>query len=104
MLAILKKLMSWLYILPAEKTLSTKWKIFHGLSVFIDVAINISYVAANLAYILKLKSSDLEGSLFAFLIICYFTCTIYVLTIAIFRRQKMGAIFEMLSKIYESSK
>ena len=96
--------MTWLHICPANKSESLHRKIAYkivGCSFFV---ISFVGVLAHLAFILKFWSTDLEGSLFAFMSFIVQCGTVYTKLIESFLQNQMNDIFVKLDVIYNASK
>lgn len=56
------------------------------------------------AYIFTLGSTDIEGTVFAFLGVVGFASAVYAIITFYLLRYEIGAIFKQLSNIYDASK
>lgn len=103
LLSTTKSAMTWLCVYPANHSTSVWRKMaykFFGGTLFV---ISFVGVAAHLAFILKFWSTDLEGSLFAFMSFIGNCGTVYTKLIAFPLQRRMHGIFVKLAEICDAS-
>lgn len=99
-----RRLLTWLYVVPVEKS-SSNWKKWACLMVGVGAYVaTMSFLASSMAFFMKFVSIDLEQSLYALFQIGGFSNSAYVITLAYFSHRKIVAIFDNLSAIYNARK
>lgn len=100
----IKRMLIWMYMCKSEK-IANKWsKVTYFTFGLVTLLSNLSALAAHFAYIYRFLSTDLKGSLFAFIGIFGFCGVSYVMITALFLRERMNNIFEKLSEICNTCK
>lgn len=94
----------WLCVCPASESASANKKVAYVAFTLLFCITILSTVAANVTFVIKFISIDLEKSLYAFVYIIAFSGIIYVMIVALLYRHKINAIFVELSAIYKASK
>lgn len=103
LLPTIKSGMKWLCIYPANKSESVRQKIAYKIVGGTVVVINCAGTASHFAFMLKFWSTDLEGSLTAFMGLVANIGTIYTKLIAFLLQHRMHRIFVKLAKIFDAS-
>lgn len=103
-LSTTKRMLIWLCMYPAHES-SSRWRktvyCAFGLTIF---GINLFTLLVHLAFFIKFVSSDVFGSVFAFMAMDAVTAMCYTMVIAFIMRHQIQNIFEQLTKIYTNCK
>lgn len=96
--------LTWLCVYPTAKTTSN-WKIWAHRVFTVTVLFGLLCgTASHLAYFMKFKSTDLEGSLFGFMGFASFFALDYVMLFVYSQRNQVISIFEELAVICDGCK
>lgn len=103
-LATAQSIMIWFSFCSA-KDFTSIWKKIASFVLFLLILIpNVCLATSSLVYVSKYLSIDLNGSVFAFMIVANHYTWVYFTIIAFFMRHKINGIFELLTTIYRTSK
>lgn len=103
-LVSVKELFTWLCIRPVDGTIS-EWKKTARVPIAIaNLAVMVSHFTASLVFFIRFVTTDLPGSLFAFMCCCGDFSIVYILITAFILRHRVNEIFEKLSAIYSACK
>lgn len=98
-----RKILTWFYLYPVEEGTERK-KLIHFILSAVVFIFKISFLASSTAFFMKYVSTDLEESLYALFQISAFSNSTYVIAIAYISHQKITALIDRLSAIYDASK
>lgn len=104
MLKTTKMVLTWLSLLPADNSTSTRKKIAYIVVSVIALSVTACCIPAYLIFVWKFKSIDLENALAAFTSATSLVGTDYIFIIIFISRRELLAVFEKLSAIQDSSK
>lgn len=97
-------MLTWLFFLPAETTVSIQQKLSYLLVFLIVFEVTVTYYIGYWAYLLKHLPIDLEEALYAVYEVSVAFGVIFITVAAPFERYKMNLIFEGLEIIYDERK
>lgn len=101
-LAVNRKVLAWLLVLPYEDT-RTKLRFLHSILYAILVAFLVVGFAASVIFFLKYVNTNLVDSLYAFFQIISCFPLVNAIFIVLLKREKILGIFQSLTKIYDDS-
>ena len=99
-----KKMFTWLRVYPEVENTSELEKISHIIFALIVFCANLFSALAHWGYLWKYVSTDLKGSVFAFMGATTFSCLTYILIIVFLLRNRICNIINKLLEIYRSRK
>lgn len=99
-----KWVLTWLCVCPATESTSKFKRMAYVLFTIADYVAHFSALFSHVAYLWKYSSTDLEGTIFAFMGVVTFVGLIYIMASLSLQRKQITDIFRNLSKIYEFRK
>lgn len=103
-LAKIRRLLTWFCACPPdENTRKIQKLIYIILSVILVVSI-LSSGTASVAFFVKFVAIDLGQSLYAVFVLIGNVTEINVISVSLYYRQKIGAVFRHLSEMYKARK
>lgn len=94
----------WLSVCSTEKNESRKKKIQRYAFTLATILGIILPLIASVVFFFKFISTNLERALNAISVSIGLFCSLYIIFVALFARQKITEIFDNLSQLYESCK
>lgn len=99
-----RRVMTWLYLHPANNNTGTVMKFIYAIIAIAVILFELPVVLGSLVYVWKYVSVDIETALRAVWPIAIFGTLVYSFIIMLFSRQKIKWTFKALSDIYDASK
>lgn len=99
-----KLVLTWLSVCPAAESTSKFKKMAYKSFTVANYVAHLSGFLTYLVYLLKYSSTDLEGSIFAFMAITTYVGMVYITASLSLQRDQISEIFRKLSTIYELRK
>lgn len=99
----IQQALTWLCVLPFDKSTARREKVASLLFVLATMCINLCALAASMAFVFKYKSTDLTECLFALIQISGFVNATYTIIVGFFIRRRIPGIFKKLTDIYDAS-
>lgn len=97
-----KWVLTWLCVYPAAKTTSKLTKMAHIVFTLTVLIGPLCGAVSHAAYILKFKSTNLNGAVFAFMGFTSLIAIIYIMISLYSQRHEITILFEQLTKIHEN--
>lgn len=98
-----KRVLTWLCMCPANESTSINMKICHISFAFVVFISNLSYIAAALISFSEFVFVDVERSLYPMMESMEILVVVYGAMVTFPMRQKINAIFDELTAIYDAS-
>lgn len=101
-LATTQLMMTWLSMCPPDESITRKQKWYYIACTSATLTISVISCVTSFAYCLKFISTDFDGAVFAFMVGIAEFGLIYIMIVAIHKRQMIDDTFMGLSKIYKT--
>lgn len=99
-----KQVLIWLCLYPANGCSISRYTRFgRRILPLLLIFLILCAIVVSLSFIIKFQSSNVEATLFTFIVLVVYVGLLYIMAIAFFSRSRIVALLEQLTKIYDTS-
>lgn len=99
-----KQVLIWLCLHPANGSSISKWtRIGRRMLPLLLLVLILCAITVSLSFIIKFQSTNVEATLFTFIVLMVYVGLLYIMVIAFHSRSCIVALLEQLTKIYDTS-
>lgn len=100
-----KRVLIWLnlYYPSSDTTIPKRTRMGRRILPLFLIVLILCAITVSLCFIIKFKSTNVEATLFTFVILTVYVGLFYIMAIAFFSRPRIAALLEQLTRIYAAS-